>query len=131
MSDAEKRDRLDRLMSLQASISEEINAQFVGRKLRVLVDRASDDPELDAIGRSRMDAPEIDGEVFLTAPAEVGTFVDVEITDALQYDLIGRPAAPAPLLGIAPAREGTERAVESSRFKVENRCHTDVVWLEH
>ena len=49
-----------------------------------------------------MDAPEIDGEVLVPGAARIGEFVDVEITGALDYDLIGRAVQPAPLLGIAP-----------------------------
>ena len=97
----EKRDRLDRILSLQAVISSDITAGFVGRSLRVLIDRPADDPSCDYIGRTRMDAPEIDGEVFVSGEARVGEFTDVEITDALDHDLIGQSTAAPRLLDIA------------------------------
>ena len=42
-------------------------------------------------GRSPYDAPEVDGKVFFTAPARIapGEFVNVKITDVLEYDLAG------------------------------------------
>ncbi len=98
----EKRERLDRILDLQAAISAEINQGFVGQTFQVLVDRVSEDPAFDLIGRTRMDAPEIDGEVTLTGPAQIGEFAEVEITGALEYDLIGRTTSPPPLLHIAP-----------------------------
>ena len=103
VTDSEKRDRLDRVMMRQTSISAEINEAYVGRRLQVLIDKPSDDPEFDFIGRTRMDAPEIDTEVFVTGPAAVGEFVEVEITEALEYDLIGRAVQPTPLLDIGTA----------------------------
>jgi ribosomal protein S12 methylthiotransferase len=100
----EKRDRLDRILSLQAVISSEITAECVGRTYAALVDRPADDPAYDYIGRTRMDAPEIDGEVFISGEARIGEFTDVEITDALDHDLIGRSTAAPQLLDIAAPR---------------------------
>ncbi len=100
--DGEKRERLDRIMELQASISTEINDTCIGQTLPVLIDSVSEDPDFDFTGRTRMDAPEIDGGVFITGPAQIGEFADVEITGAFAYDLIGRTVHPDPLLTIAP-----------------------------
>ena len=102
-----KRERLDRLMGFQAHISGEINTAHVGQIFKVLVDEVSEDPAFDYMGRTRMDAPEIDGGVFITGPAKIGAFADVEITDALAYDLIGRVVQTSDLLGIAPTGEST------------------------
>ena len=99
--DDEKRDRLDRILSLQAVISSEITTGYIGQNLRVLIDRPADDPSCDYIGRTRMDAPEIDGEVFISGEAQIGEFTHVEITDALDHDLIGRSTAAPRLLDIA------------------------------
>ena len=96
----EKRERLDRILSLQAVISSQITAECVGRTHRVLIDRHSDDPAYDYVGRTRMDAPEIDGEVFISGEARIGEFTDVEITDALDHDLVGRSTAVPQLLDI-------------------------------
>ncbi len=101
VSESEKRDRLDRLLSLQTTISAEISRQFVGQTLSVLVEGVSDDPAFDFVGRARMDAPEIDGQVFISGQVEIGEFAQVQITDALDYDLIGRAAEGAPLLHIS------------------------------
>ena len=103
--DSEKRARLDRIMSLQTAISSETGEACVGQTHRVLIDRPSDDPAFDFVGRTRMDAPEIDGEVFVTGVAKVGAFSSVEIVEATPFDLIGRVVDPAPLLGIEPASE--------------------------
>ena len=100
MPEDEKRERLDRILSLQAVISSQITAECVGRTHRVLIDRHSDDPAYDYVGRTRMDAPEIDGEVFISGEARIGEFTDVEITDALDHDLVGRSTAVPQLLDI-------------------------------
>ena len=48
------------------------------------------------VGRSYMDAPDVDGKVFFTSPFGTkftpGEFVDVKITEALDYDLVGKTA---------------------------------------
>jgi ribosomal protein S12 methylthiotransferase len=102
VSDEEKRDRLDRIMALQTTISAEISETHIGERLKVLVDRPSDEPEYDYMGRTRMDAPEIDGEVFISGEAKIGEFVEVEITDAFEYDLVGKAIPSSPLIAIAP-----------------------------
>ena len=99
-----KRDRLNDLMALQARISGELNAAHIGRAFKVLVDEVSDDPTYDYVGRTRMDAPEIDGAVFFTGPAQIGDFVEVQITDATEHDLIGQVVKTNALLEIAEAR---------------------------
>ncbi|MDP6039344.1 MAG: 30S ribosomal protein S12 methylthiotransferase RimO [Candidatus Latescibacteria bacterium] len=97
-----KRERLNELMAVQAQISGELNAKHVGQTFKVLVDEVADDGMHDYVGRTRMDAPEIDGAVFFTGSAQVGDFVEVEITDATEYDLIGHVAKIESLLSIAP-----------------------------
>lgn len=98
-----KRDRLNELMSLQSQISGELNTQHIGKTFKVLIDDVSDDPAYEYMGRTRMDAPEIDGAVFINGPAIIGDFVDVEITDAMAYDLIGNVVNSNALLDISPA----------------------------
>ncbi len=102
-----KHQRLNDLMALQARISGELNAAHVGHTLKVLVDEVSDDPAYDYVGRTRMDAPEIDGAVFFTGLAHVGDFVEVEITDATDHDLIGHVVKTNSLLNIAEAERKT------------------------
>ena len=85
----EKERRKAAIMEAQSGISEARNAALVGTRVRVLIDRVEDGL---AIGRTEHDAPEIDNEVYVTAPGplEPGTFSDVEIHDATEYDLYGR-----------------------------------------
>ena len=99
-----KRGRLDRLMEIQRDISEEINESLVGRRFPVLIDAESDDPAFDFVGRTRMDAPEIDGEVLVRGPARVGGFVEVEVAEAYEYDLVGRVVETPELVQIEPIR---------------------------
>lgn len=105
--DEVKRERLSDLMALQARISGELNVAHIGRTFKVLVDEASDDPAYHYVGRTRMDAPEIDGAVFFTGPAQIGDFVDVQITDATEHDLIGHVVKTNALLEIAEAKGGS------------------------
>ena len=86
-----KQERLERLMSHQAQISERRMAAKIGRTIRVLVDAVDDD---GAIGRSSADAPEIDGRVYVDSMnLEPGEFVDVEIVDADTHDLYATVSA--------------------------------------
>ncbi len=82
-------ERLERLMQLQEGISLSLNQQFLGKRLRVLVEQVT--PE-GAVGRSYRDAPEVDGQVRLSSAAglQPGQFVDVTITEAEVHDLIGQ-----------------------------------------
>lgn len=81
-----KLDRLDRFMQLAARISAERLAQKVGQTMEVLVDQVYGE---GGVGRTRGDAPEIDGVVNLTSeiPLQPGQFALVRITEADQYDL--------------------------------------------
>lgn len=88
-------ERRDRIMAAQQEISASMMADLVGSHLRVLVDGYSPEHELVLTGRYYGQAPEVDGQVFLSYEncdcdmAEVGDFVDVEVTDATEYDLVG------------------------------------------
>ena len=84
-----KEERYARLMDLTARISAEKLAAKVGRTLDVIIDEVGDD---GATGRSKADAPEIDGNVFLrNVPASLrpGDFVQATIEDADAHDLFG------------------------------------------
>jgi ribosomal protein S12 methylthiotransferase len=85
----EKERRKGVIMEIQKGISEDRNEALVGSRVRVLIDRAEDGLY---VGRTEQDAPEIDNEVFVSAPGPLvpGTFSDVEIHDATEYDLYGR-----------------------------------------
>lgn len=81
-----KQERWERFMALQQDISAERLQQKIGKEMDVLID--SIEPER-AIGRSKADAPEIDGLVYVSDPEglEVGDVVTVTITAADDYDL--------------------------------------------
>ena len=88
-SDVKQR-RYDRIMSEQQRISLKHNMAFIGKTLPVLVEETDEDGSF--IGRSPMDAPDIDNNVLFTGPQGIrpGDIVDVEITDAFDYDLCGK-----------------------------------------
>ncbi len=83
-----QQERLARLMLLQEEISEERLKRKVGKTITVLVD---DVDEEGAIARSSADAPEIDGLVYIEdgSELEVGSLVEVRITDTDAHDLWG------------------------------------------
>lgn len=85
-----KRDRMDLIMSSQMDISAEKNQEKIGQITEVLVE-GYDDYIKCYFGRTPADAPEVDGKIFfsVTRPLEFGTFVTVEITDSIEYDLLG------------------------------------------
>ena len=84
-----KQERLDRLMTLQAEISLKRNKLRVGNTERVLVTDIGDDGMI--LGRSQFEAPDTDGEILFTAAKKpaVGEFVNVKLTKADTYDLMG------------------------------------------
>ena len=91
VSEEEKKERLDMLMSLQSEISYMNNRQLAGKTIEVLVvgkDGLSD----KYVGRGRMHAPDdVDGIVVFTSMKhlELGSFVHVKVNDADEYDLYG------------------------------------------
>jgi ribosomal protein S12 methylthiotransferase len=85
-----KEARKERLMKLQAEISLAANRRLVGTIQPVLVEGLSQESDLLLEGRTRYQAPEIDGCVYITAGTSVpGAIVEVKITEAHHYDLIG------------------------------------------
>jgi ribosomal protein S12 methylthiotransferase len=85
-----KQERLGRLMTLQQEISKTRNQRFLGQKIEVLVEDPGEGMET-AVGRSRADAPEVDGKVFLRGPnLKAGDITKVTIERAEAYDLHGK-----------------------------------------
>jgi ribosomal protein S12 methylthiotransferase len=85
-----KQRRYAQLMELQKSISLEKMRARIGNVERVLVDGVSEECELVAVGRSQREAPEVDGLIYIeNERPDQGTFVDVRITNASDYDLVG------------------------------------------
>jgi len=82
-----KEERYHRAMQRQQAISLRLNRAQIGRRLRVLIEGTG---EGLSVGRSYRDAPEIDGLVLIREELPLGEFAQVHITEALEYDLIGR-----------------------------------------
>lgn len=80
----------DEIMELQQEISYDLNATMVGKTLKVIVEGYLYKEQM-YMCRSYMDAPEIDGYVFVASEDELlsGDFMNVTITDFNEYDLIG------------------------------------------
>ena len=86
-----KQKRYEALMEIQLDISAALQAEKVGKTLLVLCEGF--DPVAEThYGRSAADAPDVDGKIYFSAPRRVepGAFVRVTVTEALDYDLIGR-----------------------------------------
>lgn len=86
-----KQRRFDELMSLQQQISREKQQEMIGKVVDVLVEGLSEETELLLQGRTSQQAPDIDGIVLINeGEAKAGDIVKVEITEAMEYDLVGR-----------------------------------------
>ena len=85
-----KEERFHRFMQLQQEISAERLKQKIGQTLGVIVDEIDDE---GVIGRTKADAPEVDGLVYIEnlsgTPVKVGEFIKVTITHSDEYDLWG------------------------------------------
>ena len=86
-----KKNRCETLMSDQNRIHNDFNNGFVGKTLKVICEGYDQVSEC-FYGRSYADAPDIDGKVYFTSPKRVraGEFVNVDITEVLDYDLLGK-----------------------------------------
>lgn len=86
-----KQQRLDEIMMAQKDVSRERLRRFVGKRIPVLVSGPSQDSELVWEGRMEIQAPEVDGVVYLNdGPVQAGMIQMVEVTDSYEYDLVGR-----------------------------------------
>ena len=86
-----KQKRLNEIMEIQSQISWEHNQMCLGKKFRCLIDRKEG---VNFVGRTFMDSPDVDNEVLIDASKyylKQGDFVNIEIMDATDYDLIGIP----------------------------------------
>ncbi|WP_442600879.1 30S ribosomal protein S12 methylthiotransferase RimO [Paenibacillus sp. KN14-4R] len=81
--------RANTLMELQREISKDRNGQRIDEEIDVLIERYEGRTDT-YVGRSQYDAPEIDGEVFVTGgQLEIGQIVKVKITHSFEFDLSG------------------------------------------
>lgn len=86
-----KQDRANEIMEIQAQISWELNQAKIGKTYRCIIDRKEGK---HFVGRTEFDSPDVDNEVLIDAAAHfvrIGEFVEVEIVDALDFDLYGLP----------------------------------------
>ena len=84
-----KQRRLDKIMRIQQNISAELEAEKVGKTLKVVIDRREGDYY---VGRSEYCSPEVDPEVLIPASERdltIGAFYDVLIKDSEEFDLYG------------------------------------------
>jgi ribosomal protein S12 methylthiotransferase len=108
--DAVKRARFERVMEAQQRISREHQRALVGRRLEVLVEGRAEETEHLLAGRHAQQAPEIDGLTYVNeGVAYPGEIVTVEVTDAAEYDLVGRVVAREPGRATAALPRGPGR----------------------
>lgn len=89
VSQTVKQQRLDQLMAVQQEISAEIEAEKIGKTMKVIIDRKENDYY---IGRTEYCSPDVDPEVLIHSAGknlEIGAFYQVKITDAEEFDLYG------------------------------------------
>lgn len=90
ISKKKKNERLDRLMEVQQRISSRLNDAKVGNCYKVIIDRIEGEYY---IGRTEFDSPDVDTEVLIEtkdANLAIGSFCNVRITDASEFDLMGK-----------------------------------------
>lgn len=84
-----KESRLEEIMTIQEDVALESNQSKIGKTMTVVIDR--EEPDY-FVGRTEFDSPEVDPEVLIDKDDRltVGNFYDVEITDALPFELMAR-----------------------------------------
>ncbi|MDD4956768.1 MAG: 30S ribosomal protein S12 methylthiotransferase RimO [Candidatus Omnitrophica bacterium] len=88
-----KMERMAEIMALQQEISAENNMKYIGRTYRAIVDEIVEGSDTEYIGRTYMDAPEVDGVMYIRGKGlSAGDMVDVRVTGSMEYDLIGEVA---------------------------------------
>jgi ribosomal protein S12 methylthiotransferase len=85
-----KQRRHDTLMALQQEISRAKHRALIGKVVPVMVEGISDETDLLLVGRNSQQAPDIDGVTYINdGEAKVGDIVNVKISEAMDYDLVG------------------------------------------
>lgn len=84
-----KESRLEEIMTIQEDVALESNQSKIGKTMTVVIDR--EDPDY-FVGRTEFDSPEVDPEVLIDKDDRltVGNFYDVEITEALPFELMAK-----------------------------------------
>lgn len=109
------RERRERLLDLQRAISLEHNMALLGQTLEVLVEGPSEESELVMVGRHRGQAPDIDGQVYLSGPALPGEIRRAEVIEAQDYDLHAEVLDEPALVPAALTRKPRTRRDTASR----------------
>ena len=119
LPEAVKRERFQAVMEAQRDIAAAHQRSFVGRRIEVLVEGASSESEHLLAGRNAQQAPEIDGITYINeiaiegepdAAVYPGEIVTVEVSDAADYDLVGRVVARhAPRRAVSPRTKAATR----------------------
>jgi len=85
--------RLKKVYQVQKKITKELNLRYIGKTIKVVIEGVHSDTDLLVVGRHEGQAPEIDGKVIINdlngKKVNIGDFVDVKISDVIEYDLIG------------------------------------------
>lgn len=84
-----KESRLEEIMTIQEDVALESNQSKIGKTMTVVIDR--EEPDY-FVGRTEFDSPEVDPEVLIDKDDRltVGNFYDVEITEALPFELMAK-----------------------------------------
>jgi ribosomal protein S12 methylthiotransferase len=124
LPEALKRERFARVMEVQQEIAREHQQAMIGKSVEVLVEGASEESEHLLAGRNAQQAPEIDGLTYVNevaipgapdAAVYPGEIVTVEVTDAGDYDLVGRVVAKDPRPKRLPAKPAARRKASGLR----------------
>jgi len=87
-------ERFDRVYEAQKEIVQELNEQYLGKHIRVLVEGPHEETDLLWVGRHQGQAPDIDGQVIINdfsgETLSAGDMVIIEVQEVLEYDLVGR-----------------------------------------
>ena len=85
-----KQQRVEEIMEIQSQISYDLNQEKIGKQFKVMIDRKEGE---NFIGRTEHDSPDVDNEVLISAIdtyLPIGDFINVEIIEAYEFDLIGK-----------------------------------------
>lgn len=83
--------RKNRIMSIQRKISKNKLHNLIGKRVKVLIEGLHPESDYLLTGRASFQAPEVDGTVVITeGGADAGSICEVEIHDAMEYDLVGK-----------------------------------------
>ncbi len=86
-----KKKRAKELYACEQKVIAKFNKTCVGKQMKVIYDEIDYDKQM-FVGRSEFQAPDVDSVIYFTSerPVEIGSFYDIEITDTLGLDLVGR-----------------------------------------